>query len=214
MQDKKRNVKRSTLLIFAMLITICSGLAIWDLQKVHYKTVAVLFENDFSKIDNDFSLSPTKTTTVSKPDIKIAHSLNDGRTTTQFTGDIRFFSIKSFPVTPEKIYRLSVKMRILPGESGADSVATYVGFVNFSDENEIQTAPPNPTHFGVVDQTIDSKAGWQVYDGIFSGVDNYDRNQFHPDTKFVKIVAYINFRTKPGVTSEFEWIKLEEVVEQ
>lgn len=100
------------------------------------------------------------------------------------------------PVDPSLTYDLSAEVRSIapPGIKRA-AVLTFLGVITY-DQNgkEIRGGPGTYRYAGALDYNLYSGTAWREVSGPITGEGNETHHQFRPGTRFVRVVALLNYR--------------------
>lgn len=102
------------------------------------------------------------------------------------------------PVDPSLTYDLSGEIRSFAanGDEAAGAV-TYLGVIGYDEKKERLTSKPGPNRYAAANNYYLVPArGWATVSGVISGQGNENHNQFHPGTRFVRVVALLNYRNE------------------
>jgi len=99
------------------------------------------------------------------------------------------------PVDSSLTYDISAEVRsIAPANVKNGLARTYLGVATFDkDRKEIRGGPGTYRYAGASNFRLYSDAGWRVLSGSITGEGDEAHTQFRPGTRYVRIVALLNY---------------------
>lgn len=99
------------------------------------------------------------------------------------------------PVDSSLTYDISAEVRsIAPANMKNGLARTYLGVATFDkDRKELRSSPGTYRYAGAINFQLYSDAGWRVLSGSITGEGDEAHTQFRPGTKYVRIVALLNY---------------------
>ncbi len=99
------------------------------------------------------------------------------------------------PVDPRLTYEISAEVRSIAPQGMQHAAAiTYLGVITYDqDGKEIRGGPGNYRYAGASKYPLYSRPGWSVLSGSIAGQGNETHHQFRPGTRFVRVVALLNY---------------------
>lgn len=114
----------------------------------------------------------------------------------------RILMSQMIPVDPSLTYDLSAEVRSIGPADVKNAVArTYLGVATFdAGGKEIRGGPGTYRYAGAINFQLYSAAGWMKLSGSATGEGDETHDQFRPGTKYVRIVALLNYRNANAPT--------------
>ncbi len=99
------------------------------------------------------------------------------------------------PVDSSLTYDISAEVRSIAPTNVKNGLArTYLGVATFDkDRKEIRGGPGTYRYAGAINFRLYSDAGWRVLSGSITGEGDEAHTQFRPGTRYVRIVALLNY---------------------
>ncbi|MET3660172.1 hypothetical protein [Aquamicrobium ahrensii] len=106
------------------------------------------------------------------------------------------FTSALIPVDPSLSYELSGEIRsFAPNGDEISGAVTYLGVIDYNEKKERLTSKPGPNRYAAASNFyLASARGWATLSGVIGGEGNENHNQFHPGTRFVRVVALLNYK--------------------
>lgn len=110
----------------------------------------------------------------------------------QLQGEQWIFSARPVPMQPNRRYKIRLVVRQASDEPGT----IYAGVATLGNQYQsIVGGAGSHRYCGGTAQTVNSTDGWQVFEGIISGIGD-DHNSFRPGTVYVRPMFIVNYKGK------------------
>ncbi len=99
------------------------------------------------------------------------------------------------PVDPSLTYELSAEVRsVAPPGSGPVAANTYLGVITYDlNGKEIRGGPGTYRYAAASKYPLYSTPSWRTLSGSIAGEGNESHNQFRPGTRFIRVIALLNY---------------------
>lgn len=106
------------------------------------------------------------------------------------------------------VYEISAEVRTFSlDEDPYREARTYLGVATFDENMEpIRSGPGTHRYAGAANRIVQMPHGWLALGGSITGEGDERHDQFRPGTRFVRVVALLNYRSE-GVRSEIRNIR-------
>lgn len=107
------------------------------------------------------------------------------------------------PVDPGLTYDLSAEVRSIAPQRTSDAWAiTYLGVITYDQSGkELKGGPGQYRYGGALKYYLYSTSKWRRVKGFLSGEGDETHNQFRPGTRYIRVVALLNYKTGDGESS-------------
>lgn len=104
------------------------------------------------------------------------------------------------PVDPDLTYELSADVRAFsPDGDAMAGTSIYLGVETFdANMRPLRSGPGTYRYGGASNRVLQPVSGWVTLSGVMVGEGDERHDQFRPGTRYVRVVALLNFRT-PGM---------------
>lgn len=122
------------------------------------------------------------------------------------------FSTTPIPINPNRIYRVSFRVRQTVDATTAGTSRVYAGVATLNENFQAITGGAGSHRYcAAIGKSIVVEDGWQEFSGIITG-EGDTHNEFRPGTKFVRPMFIVNYSGGNG-TVEVDFLNFEDITE-